>query len=63
MEDMIDLSNPLTVRDNINIYDKCRFLKGIVQPVNAKHDNKKEDACFAGPVLLILLGVLTLLIH
>ena len=28
MEDMIDLSNSLTVKDDINIYDKCRFFKG-----------------------------------
>ena len=27
-EDMIDLSNSLTVRDDINIYDKCCFFKG-----------------------------------
>ena len=59
----MDLSNSLTVRDDINIYDKCRFFKGMAQPVNMKQDNKKEDTFFAGPVLLILLGVLTLLIH
>ena len=28
MEDMIDLSNSLTVRDDINIYDKCCLFKG-----------------------------------
>ena len=28
MEDMIDLSNSLTVRNDINIYDKRRFFKG-----------------------------------
>ena len=27
MEDMIDLSNSLTVRDDINIYDKYLFCK------------------------------------
>ena len=63
MEDMIDLSNSLTVRDDINIYGKCRFFKGNGPACQHEAGQQKAGRFFAGPVLLILLGELILLIH
>ena len=63
MEDMIDLSNSLTVRDDINIYDKCRFLKGDSPACQHEVGQQKGERSFAGPVLLIILGALIFLIH
>ena len=63
MEDTIDLSNSLTVRDNINIYDKCRFFKGDGPACQHEAGQQKRGRFFASSVLLILLDVLILLIH
>ena len=63
MEDVIDLSNSLIVRDDINIYGKCCFFKWDGPACQHEAGQQKGGLFFAGTVLLIFLGVLNLLMH
>ena len=43
---MEDISNSLTVRDEINIYDKCRFFKGDGPVCQHEAGQQKEGRLF-----------------